>query len=48
MFNWREIFSREIYSWNKLKLYKKAPTSTQIFSAIKSNQQLLTDIQYNG
>ena len=48
----------EIHVWNKLKLYKKAqifPISAQIFpilaqilSAIKSNEQLLTDSQCNG
>ena len=32
----------------KLKSYKKASISAQIFSAIKSNEQLLTDSQCNG
>ena len=31
----------EIHVWNKLKSYKKAPISTQILSAIKSNEQVL-------
>ena len=39
---------RFIPTWNNLKSYKLAPISTQIFSAIKSNEQLLTDSQYNG
>ena len=38
----------EIHAWNKLKLYKLAPISTQILSVIKSNEQLLTDSQCNG
>ena len=33
----------EIHVWNKLKLYKGASISAQILSAIKSNEQLLTD-----
>ena len=31
----------KIHVWNKRKLYKKAPISTRIFSAIKSNEQHL-------
>ena len=38
----------EIHAWNKLKSYKLAPVSTQIFSVIKSYEQLLTDSQCNG
>ena len=38
----------EIYVWNKLKLYQKAPISAQILSAIKSNKLLVTDYQCNG
>ena len=38
----------EILVWNKLKSYKKALISAQILSAIKSNEQLLNDIQCNG
>ena len=37
----------EIHVWNKLKSYKKAPISAQILSAIKSNEQLLTDSHCN-
>ena len=37
----------ENHVWNKLKSYKKAPISAQILSAIKSNEQLLTDSQCN-
>ena len=37
----------EVHVWNKLKSYKKAPISAQILSAIKSNEQLLTDIVMN-
>ena len=36
----------KIHAWNKLKSYKKVPISTQIFSAIKSNDQLLTGSQF--
>ena len=35
----------KIHIWNELKWYKKNPISTQIFSAIKSNEQLLTGSQ---
>ena len=38
----------EIHVWNKLKSYKRPPISEQILSAIKSNEQLLTDSQCNG
>ena len=34
--------------YNKLKLFKKAPILAQILSAIKSNEQVLTDSQCNG
>ena len=37
----------EIQVWNKLKLYEEALISAQILSAIKSNEQLLTDSQCN-
>ena len=33
----------EIHVWNKLKLYKMVLISGQDLSAIKSNEQLLTD-----
>ena len=33
----------EIHARDKLTSYKKAPISAQILSAIKSNEQLLTD-----
>ena len=35
----------EIHVWNKLKSYKKAPISTQIFAAMNSNEQILTGSQ---
>ena len=35
----------EIHAWKKLKSYKRAPISTQISSAIKSNEQLLIGSQ---
>ena len=38
----------EIHVLNKLKSNRKAPISEQILSAIKSNEQLLTDSQCNG
>ena len=38
----------EIHVWNKLKSYEKAPISAQVLSAVKSNEQLLTDSQCNG
>ena len=38
----------EIHVWNKLKWNKKAATSAQILSAMKSNEQVLTDSQCNG
>ena len=38
----------EFHAWIKLKLYKKAPISTQVFSVMKPNEQLLTDSQCNG
>ena len=33
---------------NKLKAYKRAPSLTQTFSVIKTNEQLLTNSQCNG
>ena len=36
----------EIHVWNILKSYKKAPISTQILSAKKSNEQHLTGSQF--
>ena len=38
----------KIHVWIKLKLNKKAPISTHIFSAVKPNEQLVTDSQANG
>ena len=38
----------EIHALNKLKLYKKAPISAQLLSAVKSKEPLLTDSQCNG
>ena len=38
----------EIHVWNKLNLYKKCPITAQILSAIKHNEQVLTDSQCNG
>ena len=38
----------EIHVWDKLKSYRKAPVLEQVLSAIKSNENLLTDSQCNG
>ena len=38
----------EIHAWNKLKLNKLAPISTQFISEIKFNEQFLNDNQCNG
>ena len=38
----------EIHVLKKLKSYKMVPISAQILSAVKSNEQLLTDSQCNG
>ena len=37
-----------LHAWNKLNLYKLAASSTQNFSMINSNEQLLNDSQCNG
>ena len=43
---WFDISKKaEIHARDKLTSYKKAPISVQILSAIKSNEQLLTDTQ---
>ena len=38
----------EIHALKKLKFYKLAPISTQIFFMVRSNEQLLNDNQSNG